>query len=103
MAVESYRQGYENRSIDQLRRAWPSMTGKEAKDIQQFFHVASAVQVQLPCKAPRISGGTAQVDCTLTMQFMAGGSKTSQAFSATFALRNSGGWVIDQVIAGKSR
>jgi len=103
-AMAAYRQAYENRSIDQLRRIWPAMTAQQANENQNTFQKASAIQMTLQEKSLRVTGDTAQSDCAQTMQITVEGRKYPVANSATFFFqRRAGGWVIERVVYGKAR
>lgn len=99
-----YRQAYENRNIDQLRRVWPSINAQEANNTQQSFRAANAIHMSLQEKSIKVIGDTAQVECVQSMQIVAGGNKQTISNSATFGLqRRSGSWVIERISYGKAR
>lgn len=103
-ALGGYRQAYENRSLDQLRRVWPSMSAQEENNTQQSFRAASAIHMTLQEKSLKVNGDTAQASCAQIMQITAGGMKQNVANSATFFFqRKASGWVIERVVYGKAR
>jgi hypothetical protein len=102
--MNSYRQAYENRNIEQLRQIWPTMSAQEVSNTQQSFRAASAIHMDLQEKSLRVSGDSAQAECRQTMQIVAGGMKQTVANSATFSFqRRAGVWVIQNVSYGKAR
>jgi hypothetical protein len=100
----SYKQAYENRNIDQLRRIWPTMSKQQEKDIQNTFHLASSIHMNLQVKPFSITGDSAKAECVQSMQIVAGGNKQTVSNSATFSFQRQGGvWVIQNISYGKAR
>lgn len=102
-AMSAYRQAYENRSIDQMRRVWPSIPAQVANSDQQTFRAASAIQLTLREKSMKVSGDTASAECDQTFQITAGGNKQTVSQSSAFSFQKKAGvWVIDRVDTSKS-
>lgn len=102
-AMSAYRQAYESRSIDQMRRVWPSIPAQVANSDQQTFRAASAIQLTLREKSLKVSGDTASAECDQTFQITAGGNKQTVSQSTAFSFQKRAGvWVIDRVDTSKS-
>jgi hypothetical protein len=91
-ALERYRQAFERRSIDELRRAWPALTRQEQSSFQEFFRNARSVTFHLRVQGdPEISGDTAIVRAIRSVQ-MTGerGREPAQENAVVIRLRRSG-------------
>jgi hypothetical protein len=67
--LERYRLAFEHRSVDELRRVWPTLTRQEQTSFQEFFRNARAVSMSLrPQGEPEIAGDTATVKAVRSIQ-----------------------------------
>jgi outer membrane protein assembly factor BamD (BamD/ComL family) len=93
--LESYRSAYERKDLKTLMAVWPSVPASKFKTT---FSAADKITVTLDESEPVIAGETATVSCGQTLQFVAGGKKTSlPTDSRRFTLRKvQGRWIIEK-------
>jgi len=89
--VAAYASAIESRSVLEIRRFYPGMTGPQQRAWEQFFGRVRAVQVWLSIAQLDVNGATA--DLTVTGEFEADGRAPRQPmrFQAT-AAQMAGGW-----------
>jgi len=97
--LSAYRQAYDNRSVDQMRRIYPAMTARDTANLQQVFRLASAIHTtKLDVQSLRVNGDSAQAVCAQSMQVMSSGRNQPVNSVATFWLsRQSGRWLIQRI------
>ncbi len=93
--LESYRSAYERKDLKRLTEVWPSIPASKFK---ATFSAADKIRVTLDENDPVIAGETATVSCGQTLEFVAGGKKTSlPTESRRFTLRKvQGRWFIEK-------
>jgi serine/threonine-protein kinase len=93
--LESYRSAYETKNLNRLIAIWPNIPVAQFK---KTFGAADKITVTLDENEPVISGDTATVNCGQTLEFVAGGKKTSlPTASRRFTLQKvQGRWIIEK-------
>ncbi len=67
-ALERFREAFENRDNERLKRVWPDLTGEELSSIQSSFRLARSIKMELvPLAEPKLSGEKAVVKCIRRM------------------------------------
>ncbi len=96
--IAAYARAIEARSIVEIRRVYPSLTGDQQRDWEQFFRAARTVKAQLAVARLDLGSGTADVAVSGGLDFDAGGGTQHQpmSFRATAALEN-GAWRLRSV------
>jgi hypothetical protein len=91
-AIERYRLAFEHRSMDELRRVWPTLTRQEQTSFQDFFRNARAVSMSLrPQGDPEIAGDTATVKLVRSIQMTSErGREPAQENPVVIRLKRSG-------------
>jgi serine/threonine protein kinase len=98
--IAEYAQAIEGKSLPGLQRAYPAMTGLQARGWEQFFQLVRDVKARLSIAALDVSGGTADAQVTGTYTYLntSTGRTESQPVSFHASFRNEGGkWRISQV------
>ena len=100
-ALARYREAYESESLDDVRRAWPSMSKNDQRNMKTVFDQSDAIRLTLNCPEGdiHIAGETATAACRQIFTYTQKGKKLpEQASSNTFRLRKAGGaWVVDGI------
>ena len=92
VALERYRQAFERRSMDELRRVWPTLTRQEQTSFQDFFKNARAVSMTLHVQGePETSGDAVSVRASRSIQMTSErGREPAQENAVLIRLRRSG-------------
>jgi hypothetical protein len=100
-ALARYKEAYQSESVDDMRRAWPTMSKSQQKNMSTVFNQFNAIRLELNCPEQdiHIDGASATASCRETATYSQKGKRLpEQSTSATFRLsKQSGGWVIDSV------
>jgi hypothetical protein len=85
--VAAYASAIEARSVPEIRRLYPGMTGPQQKAWEQFFSRARAVKVRLSIAQLDVNGATADLTVTGGLEYVADGLTQHQPmrFQATVA------------------
>jgi hypothetical protein len=94
-----YQAALEARSLDALKRLWPSLGGQQQTAIQNEFQHASRIEVTLIQPQISIAGNTATVTFTRRYRLQTvDGQRLQTDTRTTMTLRQAGNlWVIDQI------
>lgn len=97
--LASYAKAIENEDVDALKRAWPSLSGKQLKSVVDSFGFARAHQVRLDVTSVKATGDRAVATCNRHDRLETNEGKVIQNDSvATFDLRSTPqGWVIENL------
>jgi len=100
-ALNRYKEAFESESMDDLRRAWPTMSKAQEKNTSFVFSQFNAIRLNLNCSDDQIQidGQTANATCRQTAVYTQKGKRQpEQANTASFRLRKlNGNWVVDAV------
>lgn len=100
-ALTRYREAYESESVDDVRKAWPSVGKNDQKNMKTVFDQFNAIRLTLNCPDGEIhiAGETATAACRQTFTYTQKGKKLPEQASAnTFRLKKVGGvWVVDGI------
>ncbi len=100
-ALTRYKEAYESESIDDLKRAWPSIDKAHEKNAKFIFEQFNAIRLSLACPADAtsIEGDLATATCTESATYTQRGKKQpEQVTQAHFNLaKQNGAWVIVKV------
>ena len=105
VAIDRYREAWESMSIDEVRKAWPSIPKGRENDIKRVFNNFKAIRVKLACSEPSpipsiASGDRAQSTCSQDFTYTGKDGKVQPAVhgSAVFQLKKvSGTWYVEDV------
>jgi tetratricopeptide (TPR) repeat protein len=100
-----YELALESRSMEALKRIWPSLGGTQQSAIRNEFEHARRIDVDLVDPHISVSGATATVTFVRHYELLPVGGPLQRADTpATMTLRRTdGGWVIDQLRFGPPR
>jgi serine/threonine protein kinase/tetratricopeptide (TPR) repeat protein len=100
-----YELALESRSMEALKRIWPSLGGTQQSAIRNEFEHARRIDVDLVDPHISVSGATATVTFVRHYELLPVGGPLQRADTpATMTLRRAdGGWVIDQLRFGSPR
>jgi len=98
--IAQYVHGLENRSVADLKRVWPSLSGSQEKAIQAEFNNARSVTAAFNDLQIAINGDTSTVAGVRTYAVVTqDGHKLSRSTKTTLTLRRSGdAWLIERVV-----
>ncbi len=99
-ALSRYREAYESQSVDELRKAWPTMSGNQAKDLVRSFSQFNAVRLDINCPddAFHIDGNTANATCQQVATYTVKGKKlpvSASNWHFRFG-KDNGTWVVTE-------
>jgi hypothetical protein len=97
--LSRYENALETRSLDSLKRLWPSLGGAQQEAIQNEFRHASRIRVEIIEPRIAISGGSATVNFLRRYDLTTVDSqRLSNDTPATMTLRRSdGSWIIESI------
>jgi hypothetical protein len=100
-ALTNYKQAYESESLDEMRRAWPSISKAQQRSMGTVFNQFNAIHLDLVCPNGdiHIEGDSATANCRETAVYtLKGNRQPPQSTSTTFRLRKQGEtWVVESV------
>ena len=94
--IDRYKQALESRSIDQLKRLWPSLSGTAENAIRQEFQHTTRITVEITEPQISVSGGSATASFLRKYSLVTvEGQRLQTTTRAVMNLRRTGsGWVI---------
>ena len=94
-----YRDALEARSLDQLKRIWPSLSGAGESAIRAEFQHASRISVEIASPQVALSGGAGKVTFVRNYSLTTKDGQQLQSSSHVTmdVRRTAGGWVVDAV------
>jgi hypothetical protein len=94
-----YKTALENRSIESLKRVWPTLAGSQQEAIQNDFRHASRIRVEIMDPRIALSGASATVSFLRRYELLTVDSqRLSSDTPTTMTLRRSdGAWVIESI------
>jgi tRNA A-37 threonylcarbamoyl transferase component Bud32 len=98
--VAEYARAIESKSLADLQRVYPAMTGIQARGWEQFFQLVRDIKAQLSVAKLDVTGANAHAQITGTYNYLntSTGRAESQPVSFQAVLRNEGGrWRIREV------
>ena len=97
--LDRYKAALESRSLESLRRLWPSLGGAQESAIRQEFQNASRIDVEIVNPQISISGNTATVSFIRRYQLQTVDRQRQRAETRTTMNlhRNGSTWIIDQI------
>jgi hypothetical protein len=101
-----YESALEARSLDALKRIWPSLGGNQQSSIRAEFEQARSIEVDIVNPQTFVSGTSATVTFVRHYEFQPKNGPPQRADTlATMTLRrtDAGGWVIEQIQFGAAR
>ena len=100
-----YEAALEARSLDALRKIWPTMSGNQRARIRQEFEEARRIEVDIVEPHIAVAGTTATVLFVRHYEFLPVGGQTQRADTpTTMTLRRvDGAWVIESIRFAPSR
>jgi hypothetical protein len=100
-ALKRYKEAYESESLDDMRRAWPSISKAQQRALSTVFDQFNAIHLDLNCADQdiHIDASSATANCKETALYTHKGKRQpAQTTSASFKLRKQGsGWILDSV------
>jgi hypothetical protein len=91
--LDKYSEGYQTRSIENLREVWPTMTPDQVKGLEQLFKNKLTFFYQV--LGQNISGDTATV--SIQQLLMIGGKKVQPRVTITLKRGSGGSWYISSI------
>jgi tetratricopeptide (TPR) repeat protein len=103
--LSRYEQALESRSIEALKRIWPSLGGTQQTTIRTGFEHASRIEVDIVDPRITVSGATATVTFLRHYEVLTDDRQLQRADRNTTMtlIRTDGGWVIEQIRFGPVR
>jgi SnoaL-like domain len=101
-----YESALEARSLDALKRIWPSLAGVQQSSFRDQFEQASSIEVDIVGPQISVTGASATVTFLRHYEFLPkNGTPLRAVTPATMTLRRAdgGGWVIVQIQFGAAR
>jgi tetratricopeptide (TPR) repeat protein len=97
--LDRYEAALESRSLESLKRLWPSLGGAQQAAIRDEFQNTTRIEVEIGSPQINVTGTTATVSFLRTYQlYTVDGQRPRSQSRATMNLRRSGTtWVIDQI------
>ena len=100
-ALNRYKEAYESESLDDLKRAYPTINKDQQKNAKTVFDQFNAIRLTVTCRDEdiHIQGNTATVTCTQSAVYTQKGKKLPvPAAPTTFTLqKQDSGWVVSNV------
>jgi hypothetical protein len=101
-ALERWKAAYESESLDDMRKAWPSITKDQQKKLKDTFNTFNAIKVIINYqdKDIRITGNSAEVPCLQSMRYTLKGKVQPDqvnAVSIKLSKQNDGTWAVASV------
>jgi serine/threonine protein kinase len=100
-ALQRYKDAYESESLDDMKKAWPSISKAQEKSLKGTFNEFNAIRIALHCQDEElhISADDAWLNCRQVSTYTQRGKKQPEiAATARISLRkHSGIWVISSV------
>jgi hypothetical protein len=101
-ALERWKNAYESESLDDMKRAWPSISRDQQKKLKDTFDTFNAIKVVINYQDQdiRITGGTAEVTCQQSMRYtFKGRVQPEQVNTVNIKLskQNDGTWAVASV------
>ncbi len=101
-ALERWKSAYESESLDDMKRAWPSISKDQQKRLKDTFKTFNAIKVVMNCqdKDIRITGNNAEVTCQQSMRYtLKGKVQHDQVNTVNIRLskQNDGSWAVTSV------
>ena len=101
-ALERWKAAYESESLDDMRKAWPSITKDQQKKLKDTFNTFNAIKViiNFQDKDIRITGNSAEVPCLQSMRYTLKGKVQPDqvnAVSIKLSKQNDGTWAVASV------
>ena len=101
-ALTKYENAYDSMDIGEIKKAWPSLSRSQAKELKNGFQAPDlkAVRVQLRNRAVSVAGASAIANCDQWMIYTrAGKQQPPQTSSVEILLAKDGGgtWAIHAV------
>jgi ketosteroid isomerase-like protein len=100
-----YESALEARSLEALRRIWPTLAGSQQSSIRNEFEQARGIEVDVVDPQIAVAGNAATVTFVRHYELLPKNGPPQRADrSATMTLRRTdGGWVIEQIRFGAAR
>jgi hypothetical protein len=103
-ALDNYEQAYSSMDLHELKKAWPSLSKSQEKEIKEGFESPDlrAVRVELRNRSMKIDGTTAVADCDQWMTYTFAGRKQPPQTSTVeieLAKNDHGDWAVSGVRA----
>ena len=94
-----YQEAYQAESVDDVRKAWPSVSKNDQKNMATVFNQFNAIRLNLDCQDIRLQGSTASATCHQSFTYTQKGKKLpEQASTNTFRFKKTGSeWVVDGI------
>ena len=101
LTLEQYVAAFESLSLPQVKQIWPDLDQKHSKAFKDVFATfkgaAAPPRLGLQCAIPKVSEGTANVQCLETVTYSVGKGKTKEAGPAQVEIQlkgQAGHWVV---------
>ena len=88
--VGAYARAIESRDISAVRRAYPGLTGDQARGFEQFFESARSINVTFRVVGLEANGNSADARLVGTYEYVSGSRTERQPVSFAASLRNDG-------------
>ena len=97
--IRRYEQALEARSVDALKRLWPSLPDSQEQAMRENFSHARRIDVEISAVDISVSGTTAVATFLRRYQVLTDDNQRPVTISRTtlYARRNNGDWVIERV------
>ena len=93
-ALTRYREAYESESLDDVRKAWPSVSKNDQKNMKTVFDQFNAIRLSLNCREEdiHIDGASASAEVQPGLYVYAEGEEAAGAEFGEYVSAEEGGW-----------
>jgi hypothetical protein len=99
--LEQYVTAFERLSLQDVKQVWPDLDPKHSKAFKDVFAafkgMAAPPRLGLTCEIPKVTEGTANVDCMETVSYEISKGKRKEAGPARVSIQlkeQAGSWVV---------
>ncbi len=86
--IRQYERAYDNRSVEEVKRIWPSITPEQLDRLTAFFRLGSSINLTCNISGdPEIAGDQAMVRFTRSLTYVIDGKKEKQTAKVTVKLK----------------
>jgi hypothetical protein len=101
LILEKYEGAFESLSLPQVRQIWPALDRQHEDAFKRVFEAFRQTSwtrsLSLECATPKVTAGTANVECRQTLRYGTAKGKPKELGPVRVAIllrKQSGGWVV---------
>jgi hypothetical protein len=86
--IKQYEKAYENRSVEDVKKIWPSLKPEQVERLSEFFKLGTSVKLACNISGePEITGDQATVRFTRSLSYVMDGKQEKQTLKVTVKLK----------------